>query len=994
MLCDPTGNRRLSPRPAGVKWATGCGRMGDQVIHRKYATGTGSKSNKLRICTWNIRGLRRAGKLQVVEKTTEKNAITGLAETHWRDNGHFISSNNNMIICSSNTQQSINGVAIIINKSIKEAVLGYETVSDRIVSVKLRAQPINLNVIQVYAPTSSSTQDEIETFYGDLIKTISKCPNRELLYVIGDFNAKVGNTRDDDHWSTVTGGYGLGETNERGEMLLEFCAENNLVISNTCFKHHPRRLYTWRSPDGRTKNQIDYIIVKRRWKSAVKDVKTYPGMDCGSDHNALIAEVSLKLRKPPKKTYSNNKWDLLTNNTYCERATAALTTITSEHTLNYTADELWTRMKNKLEETAEHLRRDKTSPNKPWISQPTWTLIQERQIVKAGGIRDNNDIGKYNRLTKDINKALNEDKNTYITSICLQIEKHKHQNEPKDLFKKVNVLTRSFSPKYLSIEDEQGNILTLKSDILNRWQQYCKTLMSTSEDQNGTQIEEPVEEMEPPILKCEVEAALRKLANGKSPGSDGIVAEMLRTTGDAGVLVLLEICEKIWTTCQWPSDWTKSIYIPLHKKGSKQQCANYRTISLISHGSKIMLNIIQERLKPFILPQIPPEQAGFVPGRGTRDQILNIRQMIEKLYEFNVPAIFCFLDYSKAFDSVDWNHLWKVLKEMAIPGHLIQLIKSLYTSNEAYVRVDGELSQPFQIKKGVRQGCVLSPLLFNIYGEWIIRKATEKWQGGITLAGKRISNLRYADDTTLLASSEEEMAELLQRVERFSEEAGLRLNRTKSFIMVVDRRKTIPRPFRTLQDIAEKENLIYLGVLISNKGSYEGEVKRRIGMAKTALSSLTKIWKDRHIGKHTKRLLVQSLIFPIASYGSESWTINAACRRRIESFEMTCYRRMMRIPWTARRTNISILKELGIKTNERLLPTIQRQILKFFGHLVRRDGIEKLVIQGKVDGKRERGRSPNRYIDQIKKLTNMPLGDLMHAAEDREEWRNVAKTTA
>lgn len=129
----------------------------------------------------------------------------------------------------------------------------------------------------------------------------------------------------------------------------------------------------------------------------------------------------------------------------------------------------------------------------------------------------------------------------------------------------------------------------------------------------------------------------------------------------------------------------ESIYIPLQKEGPKDECSNYRTIALINHSSKVLLYIIQERLKPYLLPQISLEQSGFVPGRGTRDQLMNVRQMIGKLYEYNVPAIFCFLDYSKAFDTVQWGRLWNILGEMAVPEHLIYLISSLYNRNTARV---------------------------------------------------------------------------------------------------------------------------------------------------------------------------------------------------------------------------------------------------------------------------------------------------------------------
>lgn len=279
---------------------------------------------------------------------------------------------------------------------------------------------------------------------------------------------------------------------------------------------------------------------------------------------------------------------------------------------------------------------------------------------------------------------------------------------------------------------------------------------------------------------------------------------------------------------------------------------------------------------------------------------------------------------------------------MGIPEHLICLI--LYVTNRSYVRVEDELSINFNVSKGVRQGCILSAILFNIYGEWIIRKVTENWNGGVSIGGKLISNLRYADDTTIIANSEEEMALLLQKIETASTEVGLRLNRAKCQLMIVNRAGAYPQNPQIIHNIEVKNEVIYLGALISNKG---GEIKRRLGLAKSAMGRLIKIWKDHHISKYTKMRLVRTIIFPIATYGSETWTLNAACRKRIEAFEMTCWRKMLQIHWTARRTNQSIIQELKISPKDHLLANIQRRILKYFGHVIRSDVLEKLTVEGR-----------------------------------------------
>ena len=197
-----------------------------------------------------------------------------------------------------------------------------------------------------------------------------------------------------------------------------------------------------------------------------------------------------------------------------------------------------------------------------------------------------------------------------------------------------------------------------------------------------------------------------------------------------------------------------------------------------------MLKILQARFQQCVNRELPDVQAGFRKGRGTRDQIANICWIIKKARELQKNIYFCFTEYAKAFDCVDHNKLWKILKEMGIPDHLTFLLGYLYAGQEATVRTGHGTTDWFQIGKGVCQGCILSPCLFNLYAEYIMRNAgLDEAQAGIKIAGRNISNLRYADDTTLMAESEEELKSLLMKVQVESEKVGLKLNIQKTKIM-------------------------------------------------------------------------------------------------------------------------------------------------------------------------------------------------------------------
>ena len=182
-----------------------------------------------------------------------------------------------------------------------------------------------------------------------------------------------------------------------------------------------------------------------------------------------------------------------------------------------------------------------------------------------------------------------------------------------------------------------------------------------------------------------------------------------------------------------------------------------------------MLKILQARLQQYVDCELLDDQAGFKKGRGTRDLIADIHWIMEKAREFQKNIYFCFIDYAKAFDFVDHNTLWKILKEMGMPDHLTCLLRNLYAGQEVTVRTGYGTTDWFQIGKGVRQGCILSPCLFNLIAEYIMRNAgLEETQAGIKIAGRNVNNLRYADETTLMAESEEELKSLLMRVKEES----------------------------------------------------------------------------------------------------------------------------------------------------------------------------------------------------------------------------------
>ena len=279
-------------------------------------------------------------------------------------------------------------------------------------------------------------------------------------------------------------------------------------------------------------------------------------------------------------------------------------------------------------------------------------------------------------------------------------------------------------------------------------------------------------------------------------------------------------------------------------------------------------------------------------------------------------------------------------------------MRSLYAVQEATVKTGHGTTDWFQIGKGVHQGCILSPLLFNFYAEYIIRKAgLEETQAGIKIAGGNINNLRYADDTNLMEESGEELKSLLMKVKEESEKVGLNLNIQKMKIMASGPITSWEIDGETVETVSD---FILLGFKITADGDCSHEIKRRLLLGRKVLSNLYSIFKNRDIILPTKVHLVKAMVFPVVMNGCESWTVKKAECRRIDAFELWCWRRLLRIPWTARRSNQSILKEIspGIPLEGMML----KLKLQYFGHLMRRvDLLEKTLMLGGVEGRKRKG---------------------------------------
>ena len=283
--------------------------------------------------------------------------------------------------------------------------------------------------------------------------------------------------------------------------------------------------------------------------------------------------------------------------------------------------------------------------------------------------------------------------------------------------------------------------------------------------------------------------------------------------------------------------------------------------------------------------------------------------------------------------------------------NLTCLLRNLYADQEATIRIGHGTTDWFQIGKGVHQGYILSPCLFNLYAEYIVRNGgLDEPQAGLKIAGRNINNLRYADDTTLMAESEEELKNLLMKVKEESEKVGLKLNIQKTKIMASGPITSWEIDGETVETVSD---FIFLGSKVTADGDCSHKIKRRFLLGRKVMTNLDSILKSRDITLPIKVHLVKATVFPVVMYGCESWTIKKVEHQRIDAFELWCWRRLLRVPWTARRSNQFILKEISPECSlEGLMLKLK---LQYFGHLMRRaDSFEKTLMLEKIEGRRRR----------------------------------------
>ena len=407
----------------------------------------------LKIGCWNVRTMYQVGKTANIMKEFRKYNlnIMGISEMRWTGFGELRTATGETILYSGAEEEHHRGVGIVLNRTGRSSLLKWNPVSDRIISARFFSRFVKLTVIQIYSPTNDADETEKDTFYEQLQKEIETVPQHDILVVMGDANAKVGNSN--DGWERIMGKEGLGTMNENGMRLAEMCALNNLVVGGTLFKHQNIHKYTWESPNGRDKNQIDHVLVNSRYRRSLLDVRTMRGADANSDHHLVMAKIRLKLCRNMKQIQSQRKAYNITklkDPQICKSFQLELRNRFQQlSTQETTIDEQWVKMRDIYNESADKLLGARKREHKDWISTETYRAIDERRKIKEEIARTTSERIKevkreqYKVKDKEVKRRARGDKRKRLDDIACEAEDAANGNRLSDLYR----LTRELSNK-------------------------------------------------------------------------------------------------------------------------------------------------------------------------------------------------------------------------------------------------------------------------------------------------------------------------------------------------------------------------------------------------------------------------------------------------------------------------------------------------------------------------------------------------------------------
>ena len=946
----------------------------------------------------NVRTLGPLGRLEELTNCAKTHQVDIIALQehriyHPKDVVKYHQSESFQLITSSSTKNSCNasvgGVGFLLSPRASNNLSKVESISSRILLIELMGNP-KTTIISVYSPHNSAPEQDVEDFYKTLRDTIEQVPPHNFLVVAGDLNAKLGPEDVNFTYNSVS--------NRNGEFLKDFMDEFNLFSSNNSFMKPKGQLWSFEYPSGE-RAQIDYLIFRKKWRNSIHDSRSYSSFcSVSSDHRVVSARVKLSLRsskqaKPhPMKTID---WKEVSSNQTLSKQ-FAVDVFNKFHALSpdeISSDNIETVYDNLIKSTEEVAlsslpKKKRRTDIKPSNSS---RVVEARSKLKTISQLYHKSPSSLNNIAliqakKDLDDAYLDSQVDFINGKINALSNQHISKQHHLAWKTIKELAGKNSNSSIRIKGGSAK------ERMKNWSNHFENLLGSKAKlpENHTlpsvKISDTLNICTSNFTPSELKSAVKQLKSSKAFGPDNIPALIWKDTIFHDLL--LGLCNHTLNTNQSPKVWHQSQIIPMPKKGDLSLATNYRGISLMSIAAKIYNKMILNRLIPHVEPLLRDNQNGFRRGRSTLSQVLCLRRIIEESQSCNLDLALVFVDFSKAFDSVDRDKMFEILELYGIPPKIIAAIRVLYTDTSSTILTpDGE-TPPFQIQAGILQGDTLAPFLFILVVDYVLRMSVDTIASkGFQLKGressrhpaKYLTDTDFADDIALISQSLADAESLLCSLEQASNCVGLYLNETKTEYI---NRCTIDTDHgvKSLNGTSLKqvEDYVYLGSRIMTSLK---DFNTRKGMAWSACNDLHHIWTS-NLSKSYKLGIFRATVEKILLYGCETWTLSKALEKRLDGTYTRLLMRVQNLSWKSHPTRKQIYGSLPS-----ISALVQSQRVQFAGHCQRasKEIISLLLLWS--PNSRTRGRKLS-YPDVIARDTDLRKEDLEAAMLDREVWRS------
>ena len=665
-------------------------------------------------------------------------------------------------------------------------------------------------------------------------------------------------------------------------------------------------------------------------------------------------------------------------------------------------------MKKAYTDAAEEVLGRPKSKKKPWISQGSWNLIDQREEInrrilstKSDRIK-NQQRKKYVEKDREVKRSIKSDKRKWMEHISSSAEEAARNQHMRTLYNLTKTICNERPRLSAAVLDKNGDLVNGKDEVQGRWTEHFKEILNRDEPPNpitqgeGDIIDGVLQEIKiDKPTRDEIRATVKRLQNKKSPGVDSITAELLKADVDFATERIHQLTCKVWRHEQIPRDWNRGLIIKLPKKGNLNECKNWRGITLLSIVAKILGKIIIDRIRDGVDCRLRKEQAGYRKGRGTTEQVFILRNIIEQVNEWQATLYLNFIDFEKAFDSIHRESMWIILSKYGIPEKIIRMVRVFYEDYECAVEDQGEICSWFRIKTGVKQGCNMSGFLFLIVMDWIMNRSVGQGENGIRWKfTSKLDDLDFADDIVLLSSTRQQLQNKTARIDREAKRVGLKTNVDKTKVMKINAKNQEGIDING-SNIDEAAEFTYLGAKVCKEGGGMKDLRNRIAKARGAFVRLKKIWKSKIFTTRTKLRIYKTLVVPVLLYSCETWKVNKGDNREIDVFQNKCLRRILGVKWQDKVNTQELLARAEMKP---LSKEVMKRRWRMIGHILRKDkdSDEMIALTWAPEGKRRKGR-PNwatwrRTVEKERKELGWNTWEETRAvAVNRDRWRSLTE---